>query len=223
VSPLSPLAPVAPPTPVTATPGASAAPQSAAPANLQPPAVNYFSTTSDKLPPNTIIILVWSVSGADAISIDNGIGNVDAEGRLALIPAASTTYILTAINAAGRMTAQVEVEVSDLLASSAHYRPGYKITPTGLTCVVGSPLTISLDTLTSDDSEWVIDYYDKTMFSYVGSNYVSQNPLTRGVDGQQQFTFKPLDAGDTRILVSYVNHRTPTKFDSIIYNIRIRH
>jgi predicted component of type VI protein secretion system len=41
--------PVAPPTSVTTTPGASAAPQSAAPANFPPLAVNYFSTTGDKI------------------------------------------------------------------------------------------------------------------------------------------------------------------------------
>jgi hypothetical protein len=76
-----------------------------------------------RLPPSTVIILVWSVHGADAISIDNGIGNVDAEACLALIPTASTTYTLTAINAAGRMNAQVKVEVSALLAASSHYRP----------------------------------------------------------------------------------------------------
>jgi hypothetical protein len=164
---------------------------------------------------------VWGVSGADSVSIDNGIGKVDAQGRYTLIPAASTTYILTASNAAGSVTAQVAVEVSALLASSQQYRPGYRIDHIAQTAVVGSPLTIKLDTQTSDNSKWVVDYYDPTMFSYVSGNYIAQNPLTRGVDGQQQFTFNPLKAGDTRILVSYVNNQTPTQFSSQIYDIRI--
>jgi hypothetical protein len=219
----TPAAPsVQPPT----TPASPASPtsmqQTAPPANMKLPAVNYFSTTNDTIPPNTVIILVWSVSGADSINIDNGIGKVDAQGRLLLIPASSTTYVLTATNTGGSVTSQTEVEVSNLQAASPHYRAGYKISHTGLTCVIGSPLTIKLDTRTADDSEWIIDYYDKTMFTYVDGKYVPQNPLTRGIDGQQQFTFMPIKTGDTRILASYVNHQTPTKFDSIVYDIRTR-
>jgi hypothetical protein len=219
----TPAAPPIPPAPApAATVTPSSAQQTAPSSNTELPVVNYFSTTNDTIPPNTVIILLWSVSGADSISIDNGIGKVDAQGRLLLIPASSATYVLTAANAGGSVIAQTEVEVSSLLASSAHYRAGYKISHTGLTCVVGSPLTISLDTRTADDSEWVIDYYDQSMFSYAGGKYVSQNPLTRGIDGQQQFTFMPIETGDTRILASYVNHQTPNKFESIVYDIRTR-
>lgn len=226
----APAKPVAPavPAPAAATPptpptpsAPPAAQQAVPPSGGTLPTVNYFSSTADSIPPNAMIILVWSVTGADSVSIDNGIGKVDAQGRLALMPAASTTYTLTAMNPAGSVTGQVAVQISALLASSAHYRPGYKIDHIAQTAVVGSPLTIKLDTQSSDDSQWVVDYYDPTMFSYVSSNFIKQNPLTRGVDGQQQFTFNPLDAGDAKILVSYVNEQTPTKFDSIIYDIRI--
>jgi predicted secreted protein len=162
------------------------------------------------------------VNGADSVSIDNGIGKVDAQGRYALIPAASTTYILTATNTAGSLTAQATVEVSEQQAASPHYLPGYNLTHVGLDTVAGSPTTISLDTQTSRGYKWVVDYYDGTMVSYVSGNYISKNPLTRGVDGQQQFTFKPLKPGDTRILVSNVNGQKPTQFDSIIYDIHIK-
>ena len=186
------------------------------------PVVSYFSTTSDTVPPNSVIILLWSVSGADSVSIDNGIGKVNAHGRYALIPAASTTYILTATNAAGSVTAQAAVDVSGLRAGSPHYLTGYTLLHVGLDTVAGSPTIIGLDTQTSRGYKWVIDYYDATMVTYVGANYISKNPLTRGVDGQEQFTFKPLKAGDTRILVSNVNDQTPTQFDSIIYDLHIK-
>jgi hypothetical protein len=162
------------------------------------------------------------VSGVDSVSIDNGIGKVDAKGRYGLIPAASTTYTLTATNAAGIVTAQAAVEVSEQQATSPHYLPGYSLSHVGMDTVAGSPTTISLDTQTSRGYKWVVDYYDTTMVSYVSSNYISKNPLTRGVDGQQQFTFKPLKPGDTRILVSNVNDLKPTQFNSIIYDIHIK-
>jgi hypothetical protein len=49
------------------------------------------------------------------------------------------------------------------------------------------------------------------------------NPLTRGVDGQQQFTFQPLKQGITKIVVSNVNDQAPLQFESIIYDVNIRH
>jgi Chagasin family peptidase inhibitor I42 len=196
--------------------------QQTAPPTGSLPAVNYFTVTSDSVPANTVIILLWSVSGASSISIDNGIGKVDAHGRYAVIPAASTTYTLTATNASGGVTAQVAVDVSQLTAGSPHYLSGYKLLHIPLETVNGSPTLISLDTQTSRGYKWVVDYYDATMVSYVGANYISKNPLTRGVDGQEQFTFKPLKVGDTRILVSDINDQTPTQFESIIYDVHIK-
>ncbi len=226
-APASPAAPAVPAAPATApaptTPSAPPAAQQTAPLTSSIlPTVNYFTTTSDAVPPNTVIILIWSVNGASSISIDNGIGKVDAHGRYALIPAASTTYTLTATNSAGRVTAQAAVEVSQLRAGSSHYLAGYNILHIALDTVAGTPTMISLDTQTSRGYKWVVDYYDATMVSYVSANYISKNPLTRGVDGQEQFTFKPLKAGDTRILVSNVNDQTPTQFESIIYDIHIK-
>jgi len=220
-TPSTPAAPTAPTAP-TIPSAPPVAQQVTPPTSLILPTINYFSTTSDIVPPNALVILVWSVSGTDSVSIDNGIGKVDAQGRYGLIPAASTTFTLTAINAAGNVTAQVAVEVSEHQATSPHYLPGYSLSHVGMDTVAGSPTTIGLDTQTSRGYKWVVDYYDTTMVSYVGSNYISKNPLTRGVDGQQQFTFKPLKPGDTRILVSNVNDLKPTQFNSIVYDIHIK-
>lgn len=220
-TPPTPAAPSTLPTPTTpSTPPATQ--QATPPTSLILPAINYFLTTSNTVPPNALVILVWSVSGADSVSIDNGIGKVKAQGRYGFIPATSATYTLTAINAAGGVTAQVAVSVSELQAASPHYFPGYSTSHVGQDVVAGSTITISLDTQTSRGYKWVVDYYDTTMVSYVSSNYIPKNPLTRGVDGQQQFTFKPLKVGDTRILVSNVNEQKPTQFDSIIYDIHIK-
>jgi hypothetical protein len=228
--PAAPAVPAAPAAPAAITvptvPSAPpAVPQAAPPASIALPAVNYFAVSSDNVPPNSIIILVWSVSGVDSASIDNGIGNVAVKGRYALLPLASTTFVLTATNAAGSVTAQATVQVSDSAAISG-YRPSYTIPRVQQSTTIGSPFTIKLEAQPSKGYTWVVDYYDQAVLSLTGSDYQAYGPPPRGSDGQQQFTFRPLDQpgnnGNTRILVSNVNDQTPTKFDSIIYDINIR-
>lgn len=218
-------APVIPATPIVpTTPVAPPATQMVSPpANMPLPTVNYFNSSSDTLPPDALAILVWSVSGADSVSIDNGVGKVEAQGRCAVMPSASTTFVLTAANAAGSMTSIVTVEVSELRASSPGLRPGYSMTRVQQTAVLSSPLTIKQDTITASGKRWVVDYYDPAMLTYVGSHYIAMNPLSRGVDGQQQFTFQALKQGITKIVVSNINDQTPLQFDSVIYDVNIRH
>jgi len=221
-APQAPAVPAAPTIPIT--PSAPTETQTAPqPANIPLPTVNYFDSSGDKLPPDSIAILVWSVSGADSVYIDNGVGQVPAQGRCAVLPSASTTFVLTATNASGSMNAHVTVEVSELRASSSGFRPGYSMTRVQQTAVLASPLTIKQDTITSNGKKWVVDYYDPAMLTYVGSDYITMNPLTRGVDGQQQFTFQPLKQGITKIVVSNVNDQTPLQFESVIYDVNIRH
>jgi len=222
--PAAPQAPAVPATPVVpATPIAPPVAQPVAPPTAGPlPTVNYFSSSSDTLPPDSLAILVWSVSGADSVSIDNGVGKVEAQGRCAVLPSASTTFMLTAANAAGSVTAQVTVEVSELRASSSGFRPGYSMTRIQQTAVLSSPLTLKQDTINASGRRWVVDYYDPAMLAFVSSNYIAMNPLTRGVDGQQQVTFQPLKQGITKIVVSNVNAQTPLQFESIIYDVNIR-
>jgi hypothetical protein len=230
-APAKPAAPAVPATPavpampaVPANPITPPAPQAVTPPTSGPlPTVNYFASSSDSLPPDSMAILVWSVSGADSVSIDNGVGKVEAVGRCAVLPFASTTFVLTAANAAGSVAARVTVEVSELRASSSGFRPGYSMTRSQQAAVLSSPLTIKQDTINASGKRWVVDYYDAAMLTYVGSNYIAMNPLTRGVDGQQQFTFQPLKQGIPKRVVSNVNDQTPLQFDSIIYDINIRH
>lgn len=56
--------------------------------------------------------LSWSVSDATTVSIDQGIGNVALTGSMAVSPAITTTYILTATNTTGSATARAQVLVS---------------------------------------------------------------------------------------------------------------
>jgi peptidoglycan-associated lipoprotein len=56
--------------------------------------------------------LTWSVANATNISIDGGIGSVQANGMRQVFPSNTTTYTLTASSAGGNDTRSVTVEVT---------------------------------------------------------------------------------------------------------------
>jgi len=55
--------------------------------------------------------LTWQVSGATSVTIVPGIGSVGSSGNFVISPTKTTTYTLTANNAAGSVTATVKVTV----------------------------------------------------------------------------------------------------------------
>jgi phospholipase C len=55
--------------------------------------------------------LSWSTTSATTISIDNGVGSVQATGQAQVTPAATTTYTLTATGAGGTTTVQTTITV----------------------------------------------------------------------------------------------------------------
>jgi hypothetical protein len=78
----------------------------------QPPVINFFTATPATVTAGqTSSTLSWSVSNATSISIDNGLGPQSGT-TAAVSPAATTTYTLTATNAAGSVTAQATVTVT---------------------------------------------------------------------------------------------------------------
>ncbi len=85
------------------------------------PVISAFSASPTTVAPGEPAMLTWDVSSADAVSIDNGVGNVATSGNTAVSPDATTTYILTAHNEKGAITASTTVTV----ASSVP--PGYPI------------------------------------------------------------------------------------------------
>jgi len=89
----------------TATVTVTAAP----PAN--PPAIVYFSASPATLNVGQSTALSWNVNGATSLAINCGVGAVT--GNLILVqPSATTTYTLTATNAAGFATATAKVTVN---------------------------------------------------------------------------------------------------------------
>lgn len=74
------------------------------------PTIHSFSASQSAINPGGSSQLVWSVSGSNSLSIDNGVGSVTGSS-IAVSPAESTTYTLTASNASGSVTATATVTV----------------------------------------------------------------------------------------------------------------
>jgi len=93
---------VTPPTPPTPTPPT--------PSGL--PVIYSFTASPSNISAGYSSTLSWNVSNATSISIDHEVGSVGASGTTYVFPTTSTTYTLTALNAAGASTQSTAVFVS---------------------------------------------------------------------------------------------------------------
>jgi hypothetical protein len=74
------------------------------------PVIQSFTASPAVIQPGGAATLAWQVTGAASLSISPGIGAVGS-ASVAVQPAATTTYTLTAANAAGSVQAQATVTV----------------------------------------------------------------------------------------------------------------
>ncbi len=82
------------------------------------PVISAFTATPANLPAGQTCQLAWTASGADTLSLDQGVGSVTG-ASLGVTPASTLTYTLTASNAYGSSAASVTVTVgvAPLIAS----------------------------------------------------------------------------------------------------------
>jgi len=78
---------------------------------VQPPTIVTFSADPTSINSGGFSFLTWTVSGADTVTIDQGIGLTSGSGSLRVSPTQTTTYHLTATNAAGSTSASATVTV----------------------------------------------------------------------------------------------------------------
>jgi len=76
------------------------------------PVINSFVADPNNITSGAFSTLIWNVSNANMVSIDQGIGTVESIGSASVSPIMSTTYILTATNDSGSATAAAQVIVS---------------------------------------------------------------------------------------------------------------
>jgi peptidoglycan-associated lipoprotein len=77
------------------------------------PSITAFSAEPSSIERGQSSTLNWNVTNATNISIDNGIGSVQANASRRVFPGASTTYTLTATGAGGSKTATATVNVTE--------------------------------------------------------------------------------------------------------------
>jgi hypothetical protein len=82
-----------------------------------PPDIIYFEVFPDNIASGPVMVK-WKVAGATTVKIDPGIGPVTAFAQDTLYPKTTTTYTLTATNAAGTVTATGTVTVANCGASA---------------------------------------------------------------------------------------------------------
>ena len=84
----------------------------ALPSATTAPVIREFSSNPSTINGGGKSILFWDVTGANSVSIDQGIGQVSTAGVKVLSPAASTTYTITATNNIGTVTKSAVTTVS---------------------------------------------------------------------------------------------------------------
>jgi hypothetical protein len=95
------------------------------PASATPPTIANFAASPSKITSDGTTTLTWSITGAQSVSIDHGIGAVTGNS-VTVAPGVSTTYTLTATNAGGRSaTAATTVTVTGGVAGvTLTWNPG---------------------------------------------------------------------------------------------------
>jgi len=95
--------------PPPAPPPPAPAPQPPPPAA---PVISEFTAEPSSIERGQSSTLRWDVQNANSVSIDNGVGSVQASGSHQVFPGSSTTYTLTATGPGGTKTATATVDVT---------------------------------------------------------------------------------------------------------------
>ena len=81
------------------------------------PVINDFYADPHEVMAAESATLHWNVSGASTVTIEPNVGEVALSGEQGVAPLEDTTYILTASNEVGSVTASTEVIGSSLIAT----------------------------------------------------------------------------------------------------------
>jgi len=82
--------------------------------SLTEPIINSFSADPTTITVGESSVLSWSITDANSVTINNGVGSVTFSGNTMVNPVVTTTYTLTATNSTGSVTAMITVTVNPL-------------------------------------------------------------------------------------------------------------
>jgi hypothetical protein len=85
----------------------------------QPSVIREFSSNPSAINSGGTTTLLWNVTGANSVNIDQGIGLVDVAGTRIVSPTISTVYTISATNASGTVTRSSLTTVNSVLPPPA--------------------------------------------------------------------------------------------------------
>jgi len=95
------------------------------PNGLNLPTILNFSASATEILKGEEVVLSWSVTNANSVQIDNGIGSVTSSGTYNISPASTTKYTLTAINNDGTSLMEVTITVYPSVIGKWHIEYQY--------------------------------------------------------------------------------------------------
>jgi hypothetical protein len=103
------------------------------PSATTPPVIGVFSSNPATINRGGTSTLLWSVTGANSVILDQGIGMVNAVGIKVISPATSTVYTLSATNSAGTVTRSAMTTVSSVVVPPTLLPASTSFSVTGIT------------------------------------------------------------------------------------------
>jgi hypothetical protein len=103
---------------------------------VAPPVIASFGTSAALIDAGGSTFLRYQVTGADKLSIDQGVGEVTGTNAVSAAPARTTTYTLIASNSGGSTSAQLIITVMPLAATLT----SFSATPDSV--AAGAPVTL---------------------------------------------------------------------------------
>jgi len=94
-----------------------------APAPESMPVIVAFNASPGQISSGNSSTLLWNVTGATNVQIDQGIGTVGLAGTQSVSPGTSTTYTLTASNSVGIVNQSITVSVASTAAPTPSPSP----------------------------------------------------------------------------------------------------
>ena len=195
------------PTPPT-NPPTNPTPPETPPTDPKPakPTINSFRALQDTVEAGGTVGLQWSVTGADTLSIDNGVGTVTGTSVVVTVDQ-TTTYKLTATNKGGSVSKSVRVKVespADNVSFYGRWIVTFKSNPADGSVVV---FVHELDIYKSEEGKQLFCHYgltgalcssfkEATGTGHIGGS-ASDNSLGLGLD-----TFSEAERGGDRFLGS---------------------
>lgn len=162
------------------------------------PAVGVFRAEPSKVEQGTATSLSWEVTGADNVTIDHGIGRVEASGSIAVKPSEVTAYNLTAVNSGGTVVSSVIINVVPFVMRAASLPPAPAAVPDTASHNIPSGALPQLN----DDEEYV--FYQGAVMVGADNHYIvlRNNPAAKNPTWADLKAFLKSDQTDRQAYVT---------------------